>query len=135
MLDTATAEHEAAHVVVGCALGLKLKRASIAHAQPGHDSSEGFTWFQHGRDYLAFGVMVCAGIAWESRPGGEPAYAAADLKSARQIHRYRANVETSVRIAREMLDGRRRLHARIASELCDRDLGSADIERLIIDPS
>ncbi len=133
MLDTATAEHEAAHVVVGCALGLKLKRAALQHARPEHDSSEGYTWFAPGRAYLAFGIMTCAGIAWESRVGGDLAYAVCDIRNAKQILRSAASVATSTKLARELLDSRRRLHARIASELCDRDLTAPDIEALVLD--
>ncbi len=133
VLDTLTAEHEAAHVVVGLALGLKLVRAHVAHARPEHDSSEGFAWFKPGRAYMAFGIMTCAGIAWENRPGGTPEYASFDMKLAKQVLRTNASVRTGVRLARELLDGRRRLHARVAAELCDRDLTAADVDALVLE--
>lgn len=126
------AEHEAAHVVVGLALGLKLRKAALGYFDNPQHYLDGFTWFSHGRQYLAFGVMICAGIAWERREGGNPSNAALDAKQAKQIHIYSANVETSVRLADELLRARRAAHARVARELCDRDLGPADVERLVI---
>ncbi len=135
MLDTATAEDEAAHVVVGLALGLKLRKATLAVTPVGRTGiSLGYAWFAHGRSYLAHGVMCCAGIAWDRHAGFEPDTSAeGDYAQARQIFGRKSDVETGVRLARELLDSRRRVHARIASELCDRDLGSADVEALVLD--
>lgn len=126
------AEHEAAHVVVGLALGLKLKKATIALTTARGQTNAGHVWFEHGRQYLAFGIMVCAGIAWERRAGGKPLNASGDERLAKQIHIYRANVETSVRVADEMIRSRRAALQRVARELCDRDLGPADVERLVL---
>lgn len=126
------AEHEAAHVVVGLALGLKLKHATIRMTTMRGESLDGHVWFEHGRQYLAFGVMVCAGIAWERRYGGKPVNASGDERLAKQIHIYRANVETSVRIADEMIRSRRAAHTRVARALLDRDLGPSDVERLVV---
>lgn len=134
MLDTATAEHEAAHVVVGLALGLRLRRATIVPSPaPGPTGIHvGYAWFEHGRNYTAHAIMCCAGVAWERRPGGL-GQSPADYALAKSSLRYKSDVETCVRIARELLDGRRRAQARVASELCDRDLTAADVEALVLD--
>ena len=130
-LDTATAEHEAAHVVVGLALGLRLKRATIQPAPYGRTGiSIGLAWFAHDKRYLAVATMFAAGVAWDRRTGHD---SSADYELALGTLKRRADVETSVRIAREMLDSRRRVHARIASELCDRDLTAQDVEALVIE--
>ena len=137
MIDVTAAEHEAAHLVVGLALGLKLRKATARRSILNGQIVDGHVWFQPGRHYLAFGIMVCAGIAWERRPEvaaqSWPEAIEADYKQAWQIHRFKANIETSVRVAREMLDARRRLHARVTSELLDRDLTGRDIEALVIE--
>ncbi len=135
VLDTSTAEHEAAHVVVGLALGLRLRRATIVPSPWGSRKvALGYAWFGgSSREGFARTIMYCAGIAWESRPGGTPAAARADEIQARQFFTSQHDLACGVRIAREMLDGRRRAHARIASELCDRDLTSADIEAMLFE--
>lgn len=132
MLDTATAEHEAAHVVVGLALGLKLRKATIEPTPIGADQiALGYAWFEHGKNYLAHALMLCAGVAWERRPGGL-GDSPEDYALAKHALRYKSDVETGVRLARELLDSRRRVHAKIASELCDRDLTAADVEALVL---
>ena len=129
MIDTATAEHEAAHVVVGLALGLRLRRATLQPTPIGRDGiAVGYAWFEHGKNYMAHAIMVCAGVAWDRRTGGDTSH---DYALAKHTLRYRADVETGVRVAREMLDSRRRLHARLTSELLDRDLTAADIEAIV----
>lgn len=133
MLDTATAEHEAAHVVVGLALGLKLRKATIQPTPTGATGIMlGYAWFEHAKNYMAHAIMLCAGVAWERRPGGL-GDSPEDYALAKHALRYKRDVETGVRIADELLKARRRAHARVASELCERDLGPADVARLVID--
>lgn len=135
MIDLTTAEHEAAHVVIGVALGLKLRLASAAgHAQ---NALEGYVAFRGiegwGRRRLAFGVMYCAGVAYEEREGGDADYSAADMRLARECFSSAADVRTGIRLARDMMHTRKRALARVASELLERNLGPRDIERLVLD--
>lgn len=134
MFDTETAEHEAAHVIVGLALGLKLRKATIEPSVLNGHVAAGYSWFYVGRKYMAFGIMACAGIAWERRRGRNATAIAGDLEIAQQVWDCRrSEIETGVKLAREIIEGRRRLHARVASELCDRDLSPADVEALVLE--
>ncbi len=133
MLDIRTAEHEAAHLVVGCALGLSLARATTNPSVLNGSEVLGYTWFRGPEPAnLAYCVMYCAGIVWEERPGGELFSARLDLRLAKEFAKTKHDLNTAKRLAREILDGRRRIHARIASELCDRDLTSRDVEALVL---
>ena len=133
MIDPRTAEHEAAHLVVGCALGLKLRRATVLPTGP-DALYVGYAWF-HGpmRAHAAFGVMYAAGVYWENRDGGNPDVAVYDLKHARACFRSSADVRTAARLAGEILTARRGVLARVARELLDRDLTARDIAALILD--
>ena len=136
MVRADAAEHEAAHVVVGLAVGLQFKRAALLEVNPKHlDPDSGYCWFlgHRTKDRLALGIMYCAGAAWEAQHG-RPAFARGDLKLARNwLGLSAADVRAATRIARELLDSRRRVHARIASELCDRDLTARDVAGLVLD--
>jgi hypothetical protein len=133
VIDPRTAEHEAAHLVVGCALGLKLRRATVL---PGTTDPklDGYAWF-HGpmRAHAAFGVMYAAGIYWESRAGGDPEDARYDKVHARACFKSAADVRTAARLAGEILTARRGVLARVARELLDRDLTAKDVQSLVLD--
>ncbi len=133
-IDTATAEHEAAHVVVGLALGLRLRKATIVPSPLGKNGIAcGHVWFRSDRKYLAQAIMLGAGVVWDRANGFEPdATPAGDLAQVTRLVS-RGDVPTCLKLAEELLDSRRRLHARIASELCDRDLSAADVEALVIE--
>ena len=88
------AEHEAAHVVVGLALCLPLRLATLRQETWRNFEIEGYTWFGAPRQRLAHGVVACAGIAWESRPGGSPHGARGDRKLALERLRTPADVRT-----------------------------------------
>ncbi len=131
MIELATAEHEAAHLVVGLALGLKLKRAFVRRADLNGVAVDGLVWFSgFARRKLAQGVMACAGIAYERRIK-RVGFTWYDEKFARECFSSRSDLETGVRLAREILDCRRRAHTRLAVELCDRDLTARDIAALV----
>lgn len=117
------AEHEAAHVVVGLALGLRLRKATVEPSVLNGERVGGYTWFSVGRRRLAFGVMVCAGIAWEgaSEPH-EPSFAAGDWDLAREYLKSESSILDGVRLAREVLNNRRRLHRQVTLWLLDQDL-------------
>src|SRR5688572_19198623 len=97
--DLLTAEHEAAHVVVGLAMGLRLHRASLTPEVIDGVLTCGYAWFGgSSREGLARSVMYCAGVAWESRPGGMPEAASADRRLARKYFRSAHDLQTGVRI-------------------------------------
>jgi hypothetical protein len=133
------AEHEAAHVVVGLALGLPLKVATLRKDVWRKIEIEGFTWFGGYRRHLAHGITNCAGVVWESRPGGDPRSARGDLRLAREHlvsnvngRSTRAAVETGCRVAAEILKSRRGILARVARELCDRDLRPTELAEMVV---
>ncbi len=139
MIDSQTAEHEAAHVVVGLALGLPLKIATVRSDVWRKIELGGFTWFGGFRNRLAHGIMSCAGIVWERRPGGDPRGARGDATLAREYLRTpirggstAANVETGCNLAAEILRTRQSALARVARELCDRDLRPADLAEMVL---
>lgn len=136
MRDAAVAEHEAAHLVVGLALGLKLKRAKLEEVRLSSGLVElGHVWFAgSGRRGLALSIMYCAGVAWELEHGADPTAIAHDQKLAEKYLIGKHDVATGIRLASELLAARKKAHARVASELCERDLGPRDIARLIVDP-
>lgn len=132
-LNLADAEHEAAHLVVGLALGLKLRRAFVRRETWNGLTIDGLVYFNgYQRRRLAIGVMACAGIVWEAKLGRK-GLDWVDAKLARTCLTSTHDVLVATRLAREILEGRRRLHARVASELCDRDLGPADVEALVLE--
>lgn len=134
-LDQQTAEHEGAHLVVGLALGLRLRAVSLEPAVLDGEATVGYTWFG-GKlsEGLARSVMYCAGVAWESRPGGDVAWARVDKKLARKYFRSTHDLRTGVRLAAEILASRRRAHKRVVAELLDHaKLGPRDIERLVLE--
>lgn len=132
-VDLTVAEHEAAHMVVGLALGLRFKRAAVEEWSFRGWRALGFTWFSVGpRTRLAAGVMSCAGIAWEARPGGWHEGADGDRKLAREWLTGAHDVRVATRIAAELLAARRAIHIRLAHELCERSLGPRDVARLVL---
>lgn len=134
MFDVATAEHEASHLVTGLALGLRLRKATITPSPLGKRGIAcGYVWFYSDRKYLAQAIMCAAGVVWDKRCGfNNDVSGLGDMASIKKLVS-RGDVETCLNLAREILDGRRRLHARVASELCDRDLGPADVEALVLE--
>lgn len=130
-----TAQHEAAHIVVGTALGLRLRRAS---ARPWGDDCEGYAWFPlpPDRRTWAQAVMVAAGVAWERAVAptvadaeGGARYDWADLlESTPTVH----DAETCVRAAVALLAGLGPLHARVTRALLERDLTHVDIASLAL---
>jgi len=125
------AEHEAAHIVVGLALRLPFKAARLGEERWRNLTILGYTWFG-GRCHIAHGVAACAGIVWERRPGGRPDAAAGDRRLARENLRTRAGIETGCRLAAEILSRRRGILEIVARELCDRDLGPAELAEMVL---
>lgn len=130
------AQHEAAHVVVGVALGLKLGRASAARWALDGVACEGYCWFPlpPGRREWADTLMRAAGVAWERAIA--PAVADPDGPQCddwAEILAYvpsRHDAETCVRAAAALLAGLGAAHARVTRALLERDLGPDDIAAL-----
>ncbi len=122
------AQHEAAHVVVGLALGLRLWRVTLAPA--GKDDDAETIW--HGRPWPreADLIMTAAGVAWERRCG-DLTHARQDLKDLRRAGvRGNARIRALERAAWAVLMSRAGAHARVTRALLERDLVEADVRRL-----
>lgn len=125
------AQHEAAHLVVGVSLGLRLRCAGVEPA-PGPDwTAPGYCWFAlQGytlRKRSALALMYAAGIAWEA---GFDRPSLVDAQLCRKLVTSRQDVYALEKAARAMLIGLSPIHARVTRALLDRDLTAADVARL-----
>lgn len=127
MRRVADAGHEAAHIVVGSALGMRMRKA-VLEVKPGWEPSGG-VWFD-GRcgTTEAWGLMLAAGVAWELVLVGNSRYASGDISLLRAM-----GVDTRDRVralstaAAAMLTGLGPVHARVTRALVDHDLTGAEI--------
>jgi hypothetical protein len=122
--DLADAQHEAAHVVVGVALGAKVSRVTLA----GGGDVLGCV------DYLAPReaelLLLAAGVVWERRVG-DLEHASYDLAALRRLRVYgQARLVALERAAWAVLSGAAGLHARVTRALLERDLTARDVARL-----
>ena len=122
------AQHEAAHLVVGRALGLRPFRAVLGDQG---DGSAGFVeWDRRPWYPEAVRMMYAAGVVWE-RKCGDLTKAEYDLAELR-----RAGVQGNGRLvaleraAWAILAERHALHAKITRALYERDLTERDIRAL-----
>jgi hypothetical protein len=121
--------HEAAHVVVGVALGLRLHSAVVSRWYSGGTLCDGWTWFpaaSHTSDLL----VTAAGVAWSSAT--RDGLAALDARALRALVPRRRCYRAYVLAAGAMLESRATAHARVVRALLEHDLTHADIERLAI---
>lgn len=131
MRDLAAAAHESAHVVVGIALGLRLRKVSVAKGViNGHDT-DGFTWFTSHGSALAHAIMCAAGIAWERAHGRE---SPADYQNMMQELHVTGDVDgevrTCLRLAEILLKNHGKAHKQVTMALMDRDLTDKDIRAI-----
>jgi hypothetical protein len=147
------AKHEAAHVVVGVATGLKLREAVIGVGPwPGGLIRLGYVWFGKPgpRRREAFALMTAAGIAWDRKAGPMPANELAQLATEagvevdgsaslssggdvallREYTSGKHGAEACIRAAGAMLADLRVAHARVTRALLTRDLKGTDIATL-----
>jgi hypothetical protein len=126
------AQHEAAHVVVGVALGLHLSKAS-ARAWTSGDA-DGWTWFPAppNRCEWAYALMTAAGVAWERKtnPKSWRWHAKYDWEELLGAVPGKHDAEACVRAATSMLAGLAAVHARVARALLEKDLTGADISAI-----
>lgn len=123
--DLHTTQHEAAHVVVGVALGLRLRKAVVGKAPRPNWSAPGYAWFtNHGSDY-AHAIMYAAGVAWERamHNGASPA----DAQLCLELVKSEDELKTCVRVAQVMLAGLGRAHRAVTKALLEQDLNSKHI--------
>lgn len=130
----ADAQHEAAHVVVGVALGLRVFRVSI-YPRPGRPRGEtevGYSdWEPKPWPREAGLIMTAAGVAWERRCG-DLEWAAWDLKDLRAAGvRGNARLVALERAAWAVLMSRAGLHARVARALLEGPITARDVARMI----
>jgi hypothetical protein len=125
----AVAQHEAAHVVVGVALGLRLKRACIL---PPGGRVVGYAGFDKRCGTAeAFTLMLAAGVAWEEIAAGSWDEARGDLAVLREMGiPTRARVAVLTKAAHALLARLRPVHAQVARALLARDLSGADISTI-----
>jgi hypothetical protein len=119
------AQHEAAHVVVGVSLGLRLYEAALT-LRPG-ETWGGHCWFPRGHNE-ALAIMYAAGIAWERalRNGRSPI----DAKLCRALVSSRHAVQTCVRAAGAIIATSSAIHTRVTRALLDQNLRGRDVEAI-----
>lgn len=132
------AQHEAAHVVVGVALGLRLWRVTLDPATLPK------SWRRWEGDALAVTawepkpwpreadlLMTAAGVAWERRYG-DITKARGDLQILRRAGvRGNARLVVLERAAMAILESRHALHTRVTRALVERDLTGRDVRTLV----
>lgn len=122
--------HEAAHVVVGVALGARLHSAVVRRWYRNGEPCDAWTWFPYATDTIE-ALITAAGVAWSGATrDGLGAYDEADLRALVRGSRnaYRAYVTAAAAI----LETRATAHARVVRALLEHDLTHADIERLAL---
>lgn len=135
--DLAIAQHEAAHVVVGVALGLRLRKAVIGLTTLRNGGTlEGYCWFagppadRRSRDREALALMYGAGVAWEMAVNGPLYRRADDAQFCRELCNGRSGYTAIVRASAALLSALAGPHARVTRALLERDLRGQDIAAL-----
>ena len=124
-----TAQHEAAHIVVGCALGLRVTRATLEQI-PGYEWS-GIVWFDGRAGALeAWALMFAAGVAWEKAAGEHPYGASGDASQLRSMGYTKKRSQALVIASAAMLANLGPVHARVTRALIERDLDGRDLATL-----
>ncbi len=125
------AQHEAAHIVVGMALGLRFRRAWLGAKKIGRFTYLGWTEWEPRPWYREANLlMTAAGLAWE-RHCGDLIHARSDTAELRRAGiRGNARVAILERAAWALLAERHALHARITRALLEGDLTAADVRAL-----
>jgi len=132
MITLADAQHEAAHIVVGVALGLRLRRAWLGAEKHGIYEYLGMTeWEPRPWPREAGLLMTAAGLAWE-RHCGDLIHARSDTSELRRAGvRGNARVRVLERAAWAVLMSRHEIHTRVARALLHGPLTAADIAIMI----
>lgn len=128
------AQHEAAHLVIGVRLGLKLREAVLGEEPfPGRPGwlRLGYVWFERGpRKTTARALTYAAGVAWDRSRGHAVPERVGDMQLLRQCVRSVHDVESTVAAATAMLSDLREAHELCTRALLERDLRGADVAAL-----
>jgi hypothetical protein len=122
------AQHEAAHVVVGVALGLKLVRATALSEGAWLGGS---TFMIGAGDRYADLICTAAGVAWERRCG-DLKHALSDVAYLRRVGvKGTRPLRTLERAAWALLETRASVHARVTRALLEEDLDDRSVRALV----
>ena len=123
----ADAQHEAAHVVVGVSLGLKLISATALTS----GDCLGLTTFAVGStDRYAHLFFLAAGLAWERRCG-DALHALSDVATLRSLGvKTTRALQVLERAAWAILETRAGMHARVTRALLEGDLDAKSLRAL-----
>jgi hypothetical protein len=137
MRDLDAIQHEACHVVVGIALGLRLRKAAISKESRDGWKTSGYAWFTSHGSALAHAIMYAAGVVWEQAHGRESPldykYMLEELsiKDGDNVPgAEQAEVRTCLRLAKYLLKDRMTAHKQVTKALLDRDLTDKDIRAI-----
>ncbi len=137
MRNLAASTHEAAHIVVGVALGLRLRKAVIKRESEDGWVSEGWAWFDNYGSSLSHAIMYAAGVVWERAHGRESPldyrYMLEELKVYMpKDQSIKENVETRtcLRLAGLLLRSHGKAHRHVTKALMERDLTHRDIRAI-----
>jgi hypothetical protein len=120
--------HEAAHVVVGVALGARLHSAVVRRWYSNGAPCDAWTWFPSARR-ITDGLISAAGVAWSNATrDGLGEHDERDLRAI--VSCSSADFRACVTAAAAILESRATAHARVVRALLEHDLTHADIERL-----
>jgi len=124
------AQHEAAHVVVGCVMGLRFRKATVSREWDPieRDFIGGATYFD-GRygTHLAWEIMGAAGIAWSKIAGCPWQWHRYDLKELKRSVRTERGRRAVIRTAAVLLQGLSREHTKVTRALMERDITGKDL--------
>ncbi len=125
-----TAQHEAAHVVVGVALGLRLRSAVVGyHEDPELGPVAGVASFDRRSGTTeAYALMLAAGVYFEERTTGSWTDARGDVRILRTMgHRPDARISVMAVAAGAILESRRAAWDAVTRALLERDITGADV--------
>lgn len=123
------AQHEAAHIVVGVAVGLRVRRAILGdRVNHGTWKVWGCVWFDdRNAAPMQLSLAYAAGVAWDRSLGEE---SEGDFEILRKMRYTRREIDALVLASSALLAGRMPLHTRCTRALYDRDLTAVDVARL-----
>ena len=131
MRDLAAIQHEACHIVVGIALGLRLRKAVISKGVLEGQNIAGYSWFTSHGSALAHAIMCAAGVVWERAHGREsPIDYRHMLEELNVKGDVDGEVRTCLRLAQILLKNHGTAHKRVTMALLEKDLTDRDIRAI-----
>lgn len=123
------AAHEAAHVVTGLLVGLRLKYVLIA--TPGNQAAGLTLWESDGSD-IGYAIQYAAGVVWDEMC--QQGYSTDDARLCRKHVDFKADVMVCKRVAKNLLLSHKHAHQLVTKALLAADhykLTGADVRALI----